>query len=155
MLEMLYLMYYLFLSDPFLAVLQTSFFLSSHGPILFSTHFYCLPLSYIPLFSSILSPLLLPSFILPSLSLPSPDDSRTPALAQTWPTLTWNTRCAEDEWKEKEKKTGAERQFTFNSINRKKKSKWPCSCRPVVHHYFLTGMIWHFSHAKHFLNIRM
>lgn len=35
-------------------------------------------------------------FIFPSLSLTSPDDSRTPALAQTWPTLMWNTRCAEE-----------------------------------------------------------
>lgn len=43
-----------------------------------------------------------PSSILLSLSLTSPDDSRTPALAQTWPTLTWNTRCAEEEEEEEE-----------------------------------------------------
>lgn len=29
-----------------------------------------------------------------------PDDSRTPALAQTWPTLTCSTRCAEEEEEE-------------------------------------------------------
>lgn len=55
---------------------------------LLSTFLHVSPLSF-PLFS--------PSFILPSLSLPSPDDSRTTALAQTWPTLMQNTRCAEED----------------------------------------------------------
>lgn len=59
--------------------------------LLLSLHLYLLifenTLSYSPLFfpSSFLSP------------LPSPDDSRTRALAQTWATLTWNTRCAEED----------------------------------------------------------
>lgn len=80
-LEKLYLICF-FLSDPFLAI--------SHMPCFLSPHLSPFILSSPPLFSP-------PYFIPPSLSLPSPDDSRTPALAQTWPTLMWNTRCAEED----------------------------------------------------------
>lgn len=58
-------------------------FLSPHLYLLISENI----LSYSPLFSP-------SSFLSP---LPSPDDSRTRALAQTWATLTWNTRCAEED----------------------------------------------------------
>lgn len=61
-------------------------------------------------------------FFLPSMSPPSPDDSRTPALAHTWPTLTWNTRCAEVEEEEKMKRPDALLvliQYKWDSVKRK------------------------------------
>lgn len=51
-----------------------------------------------------------------------PDDSRTPALAHTWPTLTWKTRCAEVEEEEKMKRPDALLvliQYKWDSVKRK------------------------------------
>lgn len=97
-----------------------------------------------------------PPPILPSLSLLSPDDSRTPALAQTWPTLTWNTRCAEEDEDEGILEGGGRQgwlsvRFQYNQL--KQKCHLNRSCRPIVHQYFVTGLIWSFSHGKHFWDI--
>lgn len=126
----LYLIYCLFLPAPFLAIFHLSFLLSS-------------PLSLSP-------------FILPSLSLPSPDDSRTPALAQTWPTLTWNTRCAEED--EKVVEGGREENqgrlsIHFQYNQQRQNVTWKCHFIPIVPHYFLTGLIWSLSYAKRFWDI--
>lgn len=89
-----------------------------------------------------------PSSILLSLSLTSPDDSRTPALAQTWPTLTWNTRCAEEEEEVMQGGRVENCPFTFNAINWKR-VEWNCSCRSVVSND--EGFAWSFLHATRFV----
>lgn len=89
---------------------------------------------------------LCPSFILPSLSLPSPDDSRTPALAQTWPTLMWNTRCAKEGVDVDIVEGGRGGRESWLSVhfqsNQLKQNAIQDQLFPVL--------IWLLSHAKHF-----
>lgn len=128
----------------------------------------CSLMSFLNLLSSLFSPHhhhpLHPSCL--SLSLPSPDDSRTPALAQTWPTLTWNTRCADEEEEDedeevveggrgerKTKKSCGWVSIHFQCNQLKLNVNWYCNCRPIVHQYFLTGLLWPFHTPKTFFEI--
>lgn len=84
---------------------------------------------------------LFPSSILLSLSLTSPDDSRTPALAQTWPTLTWNTRCAEEEEEEEVMEGGREHVAAVHSLSMQSTEKG-LNETAVVDQLFLTMKVW-------------